>query len=840
MTSWRHWAAALALLPLAVQAKPTAEYFPKAQLSEQLPTPEAVLGFGIGDWHLRHDQQLAYLEQLAARSERIRLIDIGRTTEQRRQVVLAISSPANLARLEQIRRQHLRVLDGERDDSLPALAWLGYSIHGDEPSGANAAPLVAYWLAAGQDAEVKAILEQTVVLIDPALNPDGLDRYANFANNHQGRHNSGSLQHRTRWQDFPAGRLSHYGFDLNRDWLLLTHPASRNRIAFWQRWLPQVFGDFHEMGPHSSFFFQPGIPSRVNPLTPPRNQELTRKLAEGVAQALDGQGRLYFTGESYDDFYWGKGSSYADGLGAIGILYEQARARGQKVETPFGELTFTYGIENQLTASQNLLRGVLAHRAELREYQAGFFASAREEGRDEKLKGYLLKNPDDPARLEELAALLAAHGIQIYELGRDVDLEGRRFKAGSDLYIPLAQPQYRLLRSIFERRTSFQDNSFYDVSSWNLPLAFNVEAIGVSDGRYKSHMEARPWQPQGRRDIAVEPAYAWAFQWRASQAPALLADLLAQGVRVFASGREMVNSGHRLSPGDMLIPAGIQDQPELLKLLTRLANKHQLPLMALKGGLSAKGGDVGSPSLVPMTKPRVALLVGRDIHAQRAGGVWEALDQRAGVELTLLESTLLPWMDINEFSHLILPSASWLGLGEDFTGRLKGWVERGGTLITLTDASTWAASQGLLKAEVLAEEDRALLFPTKDLSYADRDAHGANMLIAGAQVLADLDPGHPLNWGLGSLTLPLMRDHTGMLVKSEGDFTVLGRYAEQPLLSGFMAGANKDQLAGTPAAVAQRLGKGAVVAFMDDVSFRGIQRGSERWLSNALYFTPNF
>ncbi|WP_417362460.1 M14 family zinc carboxypeptidase [Gallaecimonas pentaromativorans] len=826
----------LLLTPLLAWAQSSSEYFPGESFNPALPSPEAVLGFGIGERHLRFDEQQRYLAALAGQSDRIKTINIGQTLEGRQQVLLAISSHKNLARLEAIRSQHLQVLEGKAQADLPSIVWLGYSVHGDEPSGANAAPLVAYWLAASDTQEVGAILDNTVVLMDPALNPDGLDRYANYANNMQGQHNSDSLSHRTRWQDFPAGRLSHYGFDLNRDWLLLTHPASQNRIRFWQQWLPAVFGDFHEMGPDSTFFMQPGVASRVNPLTPAQNQALTRQLAQSVAKGMDQQQRLYFTGESYDDFYWGKASSYGDALGAIGILYEQARARGMQVATPFGEMSFTFTIENQLTASKALLVGVLANKAALASYQGAFFKNALALADQDKTKGYVLKNPGDQARLDDLAALLSQHGIKVSKLGEDISLGGEKLHKGRDLFIDARQPQYRLLKSVFSRQTEFEDNTFYDVSAWNLGLAYNIEVLPVGGWSYSKALNGKPWQPAKAAPAPVTAHYAWAFDWADSRAPALLADLLRAGIKVFALPGEADNGQVHLKAGDMLIPAGAQQPAELVATLGKLSRRHGLAIQGMDSGFSQSGVSLGSRGLQRVTLPKVGLLVGRDINAQRAGGVWQSLDTKAGLAVTLLDDSVLPWLDLREFTHLIVPAAAPIALNTLQNQRLAQWVQQGGHLVLMTDAVAWGVHSGLLNAELVDDKARLASFSTDGQGYGDKGSHRAQTLIAGTQVLADLDPSHPLNYGLGSDTLALMRDHEVMLAKVAGEFTVPARYDANPLLAGFMAPQNAKALAGTAAAVAQHFGQGTVVAFLDDVSFRGVQRGSERWLSNALYF----
>lgn len=316
----------LVAIVMPVHALSDLDYLPKnISYDPKVPIPESILGAPVGEWHVRHDQLVNYMYAIANSSDRVSIVETGRTHENRPLLLLAFSSAENQQNLKSIQANHIKSIEtGASNSDSPLVIWMGYSVHGNEPSGSNAALLIAYYLAAGQGAEVESLLNDNVVLIDPSLNPDGLSRFAHWANMHKSKNLVADPNNREHIEDWPSGRTNHYWFDLNRDWLLLTHPESKARIAEYHQWRPHVLTDFHEMGPNSTYFFQPGIPSRKNPWTPDRNVELTQALANFHAQALDANKQLYFSGESFDDFYYGKGSTYPDAHGTIGILFEQS------------------------------------------------------------------------------------------------------------------------------------------------------------------------------------------------------------------------------------------------------------------------------------------------------------------------------------------------------------------------------------------------------------------------------------------------------------------------------------------------------------------------------------
>jgi len=443
--------------------------------ADVVPAPADTLGFQLGQWHVRHDQIEQYLRTVAASAPtQTRFEIIGRTHEQRPLLQLTLTSPANLARLEQIRQQHLAVSRGEQqpDPQLPLVVWLGYSVHGNEASGANASLQVVHDLLKPENA---GLLEKVVILLQPVLNPDGHDRFATWVNMHQGSSAVADPQHREHVEPWPNGRPNHYWFDLNRDWLLLQHPESQARIAQYHHWRPQVVGDFHEMGTNASYFFQPGIPSRSSPFAPESTISLTSKLGQFHAKALDDARRLYFTEEAFDDFYIGKGSTYPDIHGSVGILFEQASSRGHLQQGLQQQISFSFAIDNQHKTSFSTLVGAVAHKDELQQAQYQFARAMQDKARLDPVKGFLLTEAADKTRLESLLQLLKQHQVASYALTEDFQINGQTYPAGQSYFVPLQQQQYNLLKAAFSTGTSFRDNTFYDVSAWTLPYAYNIQ-----------------------------------------------------------------------------------------------------------------------------------------------------------------------------------------------------------------------------------------------------------------------------------------------------------------------------------------------------------------------------
>ncbi len=835
---------ALALLMLSCHSYADPKYVPEVANST-LPAPQQVLGFTVGQWHARHDQIQHYFEVLAQHSPHAQLEVIGYSHQQRPLLQLVISSEHNLQRLEHIRQQHLAAArrGAERSADAPVVIWLGYSVHGNEPSGANAALLLAQYLAAAQTEEVRHWLDNAVILLQPVLNPDGHDRFALWANMHKGTAPVADPQHREHHEPWPNGRPNHYWFDLNRDWLLLQHPESRARIAQYQQWLPNVVGDYHEMGTNSTYFFQPGIPSRNYPLTPKRNFELTSALARFHAAAFDQQGQLYYTEESFDDFYVGKGSTYPDLQGSVGILFEQASSRGHLQDSINGPLSFAATIQNQLTASLSTIRGAVEQRSELLSYQQEFYKSALQQAKNSKIKGYMLTESADQSRLAALLDVLQRHHVELYQLSRDWQDDHSSYPAGSSYYVPLQQPQYRLIKAMFSTEKQFTDNTFYDVSAWTLPYAYNIAFSAVSREPAAAAL-SNSWSQPVRPAAPGAGAYAYAFNWQDQQAPLLLQALLAEQLVVRAALGEAIAQTPQgqvsLNAGAMVVVAGLQTAPDWFARLQRQQQRFNLPVYAISSGLTVQGSDLGSQQFAPVSLPRVLLIAGPGVSSTEAGEVWYNLERLAGISPSMAEPERLRQLDLSRYSHIILPDGSYNSWQEGDINALKRWAEQGGVLWGHKRGAAWLAKAGLLKAGVWQGTEMSSLIPSDNLSYKDKELLAGKQRIAGAIYQAVLDLSHPLTFGLTRDTLPVFKNSTMLLQPANTPFVNVALYSRAPQLAGYTAAEYVPRISQSAVLLAHNLGKGRVIAMTDNPLFRGYFYGSSRLLVNALYLGSSF
>lgn len=847
-----NWAVGLTLLlawPLQAAEYDLNYYMPdNVELDPSVPTPAEVLHYEVGEWHVRHDQLVRYMEVLSDHSDRFQMEIIGYSHERRPLILVTVTSPENSDRVEEMRQQHIALSDPDANvsaEEAPLVIYLGYSVHGDESSGANASLLTAYYLAAAQGAEIEQWLDNTVILLEPALNPDGLGRFAQWANQFKSQNLVSDRQNIEQQQLWLRGRQNHYWFDLNRDWLLLQHPESRARIQAYQRWLPNVLTDHHEMGTDSTYFFQPGIPSRKNPMTPDENVELTGLIAEHHADSLDQIHSLYYTEESFDDFYYGKGSSYPDIQGTIGILFEQASSRGHIQESVNGEVAFPFTIRNQFLTSLSTIRGSVENRERLNDYMQRFYRDSAELARNAGFSGYLLQGDEaDPARMTELLTILQQHQIEAYALTSDFSHDGSDYKAGRDYYVPANQRQFRLLEGAFSTRQDFPDNTFYDVSAWTLPSAFNVpfsqvtstRRLQVADNAFDGRSE---WTPTPLHDTNV----GYAFSWEHYFAPRVLSNLLQQDIHVRLAHEPMTID---TPDGEQHFPAGTalvtrayqqQDWAQVRATLDQLATDNQVPVHTISRGLTPSVGmDIGSRSIDPAKRPEVLLVVGDGVPVQEAGETWYYLDRHVNLPVSKIETQRLDQVDINRYSHIIMVNGRY-NFSDLLTNRIRNWVHQGGTLIGQKGGARWMAENDILGVDFVAQDEFDAQFKRHGLSYSDRNDFFAQQRVAGAIFETELDLSHPLAVGYTRRHLPVFKDSTMAMVAESAPFIDVARYREEPVLAGFVAQQNRDVIRDRASVVAHRAGSGRVIGFADNVNFRGYFWGTSKLLANAIFWS---
>ena len=823
---------------MMAQQMVTLDYYLPQNISydENIPTPKEVLGYEVGEWHISHDQLVYYMRTLASASDRITIETYARSYEQRPLLMLTITSPNNHKNISSIIHQHAKLMDANASQDLntakmPAVLYQGYSVHGNESSGANAAVLYAYYLAAAKGKAIEDKLANTVILLDPCFNPDGLNRFANWVNMHKSYTTIGDPNEREFNEVWPRGRTNHYWFDLNRDWLLVQHPESQGRIRNFHKWKPNILTDHHEMGTNSTFFFQPGVPSRTHPITPPKNQALTGKIAAFHAKFLDEIGSLYFTKERFDDFYYGKGSTYPDVNGGIGILFEQASSRGHAQESVNGILTFPFTIRNQFATSLSTLEAGYTMREELLNWQREFYQTAAQSAQQEKAKAYVFGDANDPARTARLVELLLRHGIQIYQLGKDVNLSNVQFKQSSAYAIPTHQPQYRLIKAIFEQRTSFSDSLFYDVSGFNLALAFNMpyaaSSIPVELGDQITEMPSAEQQVQGEQS-----QYAYLMRWNGYYAPRALYAILDQGLMAKVAEEPLKIAGQNFKEGTILIP--VERQPltsdAIYQLMQRLAKEDGVQIVATQTGLSDMGITLGSPGWSNLKRPNTAVVVEGGASGYDAGEVWHLFDQRYRMPISKIAEKTLQRADLDRYNTIVLVNGNY---EKETASKLKKWVQAGNTLILYRGAINWAARYKLAQVEFVqrAQAQQAASRPYNKIA-ADR---GRNV-IGGAIFETTGDLSHPMLYGYDRPLLPVFHRGTTFLKPTKNPYATPLVYTENPLLNGYISNENLKAISNSAAVIVNRTGGGRVICLADNTNFRAFWYGTNRLLMNAVFF----
>ena len=814
---------------------------------DAVPTPEDVIGHQIGTRHTRPAQVVDYFEAVAEASDRVALRSHGRTYEGRRLIHAIVTDPSNHDNLEQIRQANRQTVlqPGQVSDAdletRPAVVLQGYSIHGDEASGTESAILFLYHMAAGNGPGVEAALENTVTLLDPMFNPDGRDRFVDWVNGNRGDTPTADPQDREHNQTWPGGRTNHYWFDLNRDWLPVQHPSSQGRIDYFHDWKPQVLTDFHEMGSESTYFFQPGVQSRTNPNTPQINQELTGRIAERHASFLEQIGSLYYTRESFDDFYYGKGSTYPDINGSIGILFEQASSRALKRETDNGELSYAFTVRNQFLTSLSTMRAVVEMRTDLLEYQRDFMADRGDALQETNTEAFVVDESAQPTRARALAQVLDRHEVQMYELEETVEANGQTFESGEAYTVPLDQPQGRFVKAALERTSSYPDSIFYDVSTWTLPLAFGVDYAEVSDapseGAPLDDVSYQPGEVVGGRS-----QYTYVLPWGRYFAPRAVQRLHNNDIRprVMSDPFTARVNGTTQSFGRGGIVIQVQQRgvsPDSVhSVVRRIAEKDYVDVYAVDQGLTPSGPDLGSTGSEILEPPKAAILTGTGggsryggASSYNAGEVWHLLSERMNVPVSLLDISDVSYADLDQYNTMILAGGSYDDLP---TEKVTEWVQEGGTLIGVEDAVEWPIENGLVDLEERSVDVDSLV---RGQDYADLpEAYGAQG-IGGSIFEANLDNTHPVAYGYDE-SVPVFRVGTGFYDPSEEPGASVGTYDETPRLSGYLSEDQEEVAAGAASIEAHEVGGGQVVLFMDNPNFRAFWYGTNGLFLNAVYF----
>lgn len=763
-------------------------FFPGAAYDAGVPTPDSVLGFRLGNHAVTHAQIESVIKAIAAASPRVRLVEYGRTHEGRTLYYVVVGTPERVKDLDALRRMNAKLNDprtapaAEVDElvkTAPATAWMAYCIHGDEMSGSDAALAVLHHLAAGTGDDVRRLLDNLVVIIDPLMNPDGRDRCISDIQRHRDRQpqvDDQSLSHTGVW---PSGRMNHYLFDMNRDWIFCTQPETRGRVAAARDWAPHYFMESHEMGSQDTFLFMPPR-DPVNPNYSPRVMAWVNRFALDMAGAFDARGWRYYTGEWNEEWYPGYSSSWAALRGAVENLYEQASIATDGVRRPEGAVeSYRESVHKQVVASMANLGSLAEHRAKV---LADFVADRREvmsEGGTYAGRTFAIVPGPNRSRLDRFLDLMRVQGFEYSRAAEAfkadaTDRLGRResareFPVGTIL-VPNRQPLARLLAAMLEfdpRMTSefltverrellrFDRSKLYDITGWSLPMLFDVECwtlTGSVPGGAESAGAARDTPGIETPGSSV----GFVIDGGDDRAVAAAARLMESAVRVRCADKPISFDGRAFARGSIAVTR--KDNPRSLiadlgAAVEGVCRQQGITAFGIRTGLGPGDmPDLGGEHFVLLQQPRVAVLAREPVGAYSYGQAWYTLDHVLGLRASYVDFLYIgSAADLRRYNVIIVPD----GPGEQLTEKLpalKPWVESGGTLIAIGSSAAALAKENALGQTRLLDD--VLTKPDAYIQSVIREWEGRTQTADADTVYSHTPPVGAAGESPGAVTYP--------------------------------------------------------------------------------------
>jgi hypothetical protein len=817
--------------------------------AQGLQSPSEFLGYKLGTQYTYHYRIAEYVKYVAQNSKKVKLQPYGTTNEGRPLMVAFVGSEENINRLESI-REHNLYLAGLSSSSAtlanaPAIVWLSYNVHGNEPSSSEAALQTLYDMVDPNNSRTQAWLKNTVVVIDPCLNPDGRDRYVNFYNQMRGINPDPNLSSREHMEPWPGGRVNHYYFDLNRDWAWQTQKEVQGRVTLYNQWLPQIHVDFHEQGVNNPYYFAPAAEPFHKDITS-WQREFQTTIGRNNAKYFDQNGWLYFTKEVFDLLYPSYGDTYPLYNGSIGMTYEQGGgpAGGLAANMRSGDtLTLVDRIAHHHSNGLSTIETTSNNQQKvLSEYKKYFDNSiANPPG---AYKAYVIKNENED-KLNKMAELLRRNQIK-YTYGLNRAASGFNYFTGKtesfsinagDMIVDVHQPKAVLLTVLLEPKTIIADSNTYDITAWSLPYAYGLKAYGLTESVNKpatrnSFTETVSPTPPANQQYAK--SYAYVAPWKSIEDVKFLAALLQKGIKVRYASTPFEVGTKKFNAGSLILTRAGNNRADFDKVVNESANTFNRKLTPLTTGFADKGADLGSSAVGYLTKPRVMLVSGEGVSANDMGEVWHFFEQQIGYPVSVVRYQDLSRIKLSDFDVAIFPDGRYSNFPLE---KLQNWVSDGGRLIAMGGAiSQLADKKGFgLKSKEDKKEDKGVKKP--DLSpYDSRDRESIKNNIPGAIFKVYLDNTHPLGYGFPSYyyTLKLGDDVYDYL--DDGGVNV-GVLKKDSYVSGFVGQKVKEKLSAGLLFGVQSVGRGSVVYLTDDPLFRSFWENGKLLFSNAVFMS---
>lgn len=806
--------------------------------AQNLKTPSEFQNYELGSKFTFHHKIISYVEYLAAQNpSKVKLIPYGESNEGRPLLVAVIAKPENLSKLETIRTNNLKnigLAEGTATEKVPAIAWLSYNVHGNEAVSSEAVMKVMYELLNPNNARTKKILENTVVILDPCINPDGRDRYAQWYNRVSGQNpdlNAASIQHHEPW---PGGRFNHYLFDLNRDWAWQVQKESQLRMKLYNSWMPHLHADFHEMGANSTYYFPPSARPYHENLTA-YQREFQSKLGDFNKKNFDEKGWLFYSKENYDLLYPSYGDTYPSYNGAIGMTFEQGGS-GQAgiafMRYDEDTLTLTDRIEHHFSTSMGTLDAISANADKTVEEFQKYFKDVSVKGAG-KYKSFVMKN-DNPSKIKALTKLLDGMGISYSYADKSVQTSGLNYNTKketsfkieeNDLIVSTLQPKGTFAKILFEPETALEDSNTYDITAWALPYAFDLSTHALTQNITGTKT---PKILSKTTDFNAQ-VYAYLIEWKSFEDAKFLAAMHKNQVKVRVAEKEFTVKGKTYDAGTLIITKkGNEYLRNFNEIVKQQAEEFGVNIERVSSGMVDKGSDFGSGNISFLKAPKAAFLLGEGVSPTAAGEVWHFMEKQLNYPVTVVDVNYFSKINLWDFNVLILPDGRYANSIKD-TKELLRWVSDGGRLILMENANNhFADKEGYeLKSKPEPKET------DQDQKYGDRERNSIKSSIPGAIFQAKVDNTHPLAYGFGNHYYSLLKDtYNFEKLKKGWNVAVIPENAK---LSGFAGSNTKENVKNLPILSMQNSGSGQIVYMLDGALFRGFWYTGKLLFSNALF-----
>lgn len=809
--------------------------------SQELMSPDKFLGYELGTRTTPHYKVVEYFKAVErANPNQVQLTNYGKTNELRELYVAVISSPENIQNLEEIKENNLinaGIKTGNATTPDIAIVWLSYNVHGNENSATEASMKTIYSLLKDK----QEWLKNTVVIIDPCLNPDGYDRYVNWFRQTGRFPFDSDVQAREHDEPWPRGRPNHYLFDLNRDWMWATQIETQSRLKIYNQWMPHIHADYHEQGINDKYYFAPAA-KPFHEIITPWQREFQTQIGKNNAQYFDKEGLLYFTRERFDLFYPSYGDTYPTYMGAIGMTYEQAgnSRGGLGVMTKEKEvLTLVERINNQTITSLSNVEMASKNATKLNEEFKAFF-----QNKNAKTKSYVLKGHSE--KLDALTSLLDKHDIK-YEHASDQTLSGYNYASGnsskmkvseSAVVIHADQPKGKMVKALFEPNAKLEDSLTYDITAWSLPYAYGLDAIASANKVKGSAKE----KTSNAEEKALADAYAYVIEWNSMADAKFLSALLQQGIKVRFAEKPFTSNGNKFQAGSLIITQRDNDAlKDFTQQLSALVTAHQQILTPITSGFSETTPDIGSSDIKLIHQPKIAVFGGEGVSSLSYGEVWHYFEQELKYPITSLNLESYAYLDLDKYDVIILPNGNYSSFVKaDSLKKIETWINKGGRLIGIQRALNIFASSksfSLKRKKKESEENSKEKEEEKLMPYAKRERHSISNYITGAIFKTEIDNSHPLAFGYDQNYFSLKLGASAYSFLDRG-YNV-GYLKNNKVYSGFAGYKAKKQIENTLVFGEERKGQGSAIYFVDNILFRGFWENGKLFMANSVFFVNN-